>query len=245
MEQAMKRFKTGIVALVAAIVFLSGTAFAFAAISPYKSGSKGIDLSYPNCSATITKNAAFGVVGVTGGLPYTTNNCAAKEARQFKNYTLYANTGLNASKSSSYYTAAEQGCNGCPTCAAYHYGYNAGLQAFQYAKSLGLSSATWWLSVSTANTWNRNIILNRESLQGEHDALLASGVKNIGVTSTTAQWQTITGSWKNNWPSWGFTIFKSSKQARQYCTGHQFTGGPSWLMMYKSNQSQVDQDIAC
>jgi len=239
----MKRLFTGVAALVVAVFLLSSTAFA-ATGSPYATGSTGVDVGYFNCSATLP-TAAFGVVEVTDGLVYSTNSCAAAEASDFRNVSLYANTGLNASSSSSYYTAAEKGCHGSATCAAYHYGYNAGINAFDYAKSLGLSSATWWLDVETANTWNSDVTLNQQSLQGEHDALIASGVTNVGVYSSTSQWQSITGSWKNNWPSWGATAWTSASQAQTYCTGHQFTGGASWLMQYKSSTSQVDQDVAC
>jgi hypothetical protein len=239
----MKRLLTGVVALVAAFIFFSSTAFA-AAGSPYIPGSTGVDVSFPTCSATIPQ-AAFGIVGVTGGMAYTTNSCAAEEASHFQNYSLYINTGLNASSSSPYYVTAEQGCNGDARCAAYHYGYNAGIQAFQYAQSLGLSSKVWWLDVEIENTWNDDVTLNQQSLQGEHDALIASGVTNVGVYSTTAQWKTITGSWQNYWPGWGATQLPSAQQAQQYCTGHEFTGGPTWLIQYKNPQSQIDQDVAC
>ncbi len=245
----MKRLLTGVVALGAAFVFFSSTVFA-AAGSPYTPGSNDIDVSFTECNTTIP-NAAFGIVGVTGGLVYTTNSCATEEASHFNNLSLYANTGLNASSSSPYYVAAEQGCNGSATCAAYHYGYNAGRNAFNYAKSLGLSSATWWLDVETDNTWNSDVTLNQQSLQGEHDALVASGVTNVGVYTTTYQWQYITGDpttntgWQNNWPNWYATALTSAKQAKQYCTGHEFSGGPTWLIQYQSSKSQIDQDIAC
>jgi hypothetical protein len=245
----MKRLLTGIVTVVAAFVFFSSPAFA-AVCSPYTSGSTGVDISFPDCNATIPQ-AAFGIVGVTGGIAYNTNSCAAEEASHFQNYSLYINTGLNASSSSSYYVAAEQGCNGDARCAAYHYGYNAGIKGFQYAQSLGLSSKIWWLDVETANTWNADVTLDQQSLQGEHDALIASGVQMVGVYSTTYQWQYITGDpttntgWKNYWPGWGATQLPNAQQAQQYCTGHEFTGGPTWLIQYQDPQSHVDQDVAC
>lgn len=210
----------------------------------YATGSTGVDVSYPNCSATIPV-VKFGVVGVSSGLVYSHNGCAAAEAGHFANLSLYANTGLNASNSSAYYTQAQVGCNGDVDCAAYNYGYNAAKDALSYATSQGLHSTKWWLDVETSNTWNADVLQNQKSLQGEYDALIANGATTVGVYSTSAQWHTITGSWLNNWPSWGATTWNNASGAASYCTGHQFTGGPSLLMQYKSRQSRLDQDVAC
>src|SRR4051812_46060583 len=48
----------------------------------YTTGSLGVDISYPNCSVTVPK-VSFGIVGVTGGLVYSRNGCAAAEASHF------------------------------------------------------------------------------------------------------------------------------------------------------------------
>jgi hypothetical protein len=130
-------------------------------------------------------------------------------------------------------------------CAAYNYGYSAGKDAVNYALSQGLHSSKWWLDVETMNTWSSDSAQNQKSLQGEYDAIAATGATTIGAYSTSAQWQTITANWQNNWPSWGATTWTTPKQAQAYCTGHQFTGGPSLLMQYKSKQSKLDQDVAC
>lgn len=210
----------------------------------YTTGSTGVDVSFPNCTATIPK-VDFGIVGLNGGLVYSRNNCAAAQASNFSNLSLYVNTGLNASSSSQYYTAAQAGCNGDVYCAAYNYGYNAGKDAIAYAQSLGLSSEKWWLDVETMNTWNSDVLQNRQSIQGIYDAIARTGIPLVGVYSTTYQWNEITGGWKNNWPSWGATTWTTARQASKYCKGHEFTGGPSLLMQYKSRQSKLDQDVAC
>jgi hypothetical protein len=167
------------------------------------------------------------------------------ETSHFSNLSLYVNTGLNASSSSTYYTQAEVGCNGDVYCAAYNYGYNAAVNALNYAHAQGVRSAQWWLDVETNNTWNTDVVQNQRSLQGEYDALIQHGATTVGVYSTTAQWQSVTGSWQNNWPSWGATTWTTATQAQTYCTGHQFTGGPSLLMQFKSKKSRLDQDVAC
>src|SRR5262249_5433793 len=147
--------------------------------------------------------------------------------------------GLNASQSSPYYAQALAECSGDATCAAYHYGYNAAQSALSYANSQNISSTKWWLDVETNNTWNDDTNLNRQSLQGAHDALAAAGATTVGVYSTTAQWNSVSGSWQNTWPSWGATTWTSAKQAQTYCIGHQFTGGASLLMQYKSKSSKI------
>lgn len=210
----------------------------------YPTGSVGGDIGYPNC-ATKVPSVDFGVVGVTGGLVYSHNNCLLSESKKFGDLSFYVNTGLNTSSSSTYYTQAQAGCNGDLNCAAYNYGYNAALDAVNYAKSLGLSGDRWWLDVETSNTWSASAVQNQKSLQGEYDALLASGTAMVGVYSTTAQWQAISGGWQNGWANWGATTWTTAKQAQTYCTGHQFTGGPSLLMQFKSKQSKIDQDVAC
>jgi hypothetical protein len=225
-----------------AIVFIAAPVVS--ASSVYPTGSTGVDVSYPNCSTKLSA-ATFGLVGVTNGIVYGHNSCLAAEARAFPNLSLYVNTGLNASASSSYYTQAQVGCNGDVLCAAYNYGTNAAKDAIAYAQSQGVSSSKWWLDAETMNTWNSDVTQNQKSLQGEYDALIANGATTVGVYSTSAQWQSISGSWQNQWPSWGATAWTTAKQAQTYCIGHQFTGGPSLLMQFKSKQSRVDQDVAC
>jgi hypothetical protein len=237
----VKKFLS-VVATTLAVVFMAAPAAMASSI--YPTGSNGLDISYPNCSAKLTA-VDFGIVGVNGGTAYSHNSCLATEARAFPNLSLYVNAGLNASALSSYYTQAQVGCNGDALCAAYNYGVNAANDAISYANSQGVSSTKWWLDTETSNTWNIDALQNQKSLQGEYDTLVANGATTVGVYSTTAQWQTISGGWLNFWPSWGATTWTTAKQAQTYCTGHQFTGGPSLLMQYKSHQSKVDQDVAC
>lgn len=209
--------------------------------SPYVSGQVGTDVSYPNCSAS-NPGSPFGIVGVTGGLAYGNNSCLALEASWYANKSLYVNTGLNASETSQYYVAAEAGCNGDLICAAHNYGYNAAQAAFNYATSQGVSSPNWWLDVETSNSWTSDYSQNIASLQGEYDALKANGVTNVGVYSTTYQYGQITGGWQSGWPNWGATTVRTAKDASTFCTGHAFTGGPTWLIQFKG---RLDQDYAC
>jgi len=218
-----------------------------AAQGQYISRTTGVDVSWPNCTASIPKTA-FGIVGVSNGVGFSTSPCLAAEASHFtSNLSLYVNTGYPGSDSANaiLYAATPKACVAADlTCIAYNYGYNAGLYAYAAASSVGVHASTWWLDVETMNTWTSDPLQNQSSLQGETDALKANGVSTVGIYSTTAQWGTITAGWKNGLPSWGATTWKTAKQAATYCTGHQFTGGPSYLMQYTAVRG-IDQDYAC
>jgi hypothetical protein len=233
-----KRFSI-LAATIAAVLFASTSLAAAQGI--YQSGTTGVDVSYPNCSAAVPRTS-FGVVGVTHGLFYSYNQCLSAEASHFSNLSLYINTGWY-SQSSHLNAASPRVCTaGDNNCLAYNYGYNAALDALNYANSLGITSSTWWLDVETANSWNADTVQNQNSLQGSHDALANSGAATVGVYSTTAQWQSLTGGWQNGWPNWGASTWTTAKQAAKYCSGHQFNGGLTYLVQYKG---KLDQDYAC
>lgn len=209
----------------------------------YAAGSVGNDVSWPNCNVKAPTNAAFGIVGVTGGLGFSPNNCLAKQAGWFKNLSLYVNTGYPGKSYGLKYQNSPRQCSDTDlNCLAYNYGYNAGLYAINYASNQNITASTWWLDVETMNSWTNDYQQNINSLQGETDALKAAGVTTVGVYSTTAQWGTITNSWQNNLPNWGATTWRTAKQAAKYCTGHNFTGGGTWLIQYSGS---LDQDYAC
>ncbi|HEV2412766.1 MAG TPA: hypothetical protein VGS28_03100 [Candidatus Saccharimonadales bacterium] len=238
---------TGLFGAVTTTLILLATANAAFASVLYQTGSTGVDISYPNCHAFVPRTS-FGIVGVEGGLGFSENPCLANEAVHFPNVSLYANTGYpgaTAANAQKYMVTPKVCVAGDLNCIAYDYGYNQGLYAYAYATSQGVHSQTWWLDVETVNSWTNDPNQNQQSLLGEHDALVASGVSIVGIYSTTAQWDEITGSWINNWPSWGATTWSTARQAMTYCRGHQFTGGQSLLMQFVARHQQLDQDVAC
>ena len=237
----MKKVVLSFAGALMAILLTTGMA---AAQGPYSPGTTGVDISWPNCSTSVP-SVTFGIVGVTDGQGYSTSPCIAKEASYFKNLSLYVNTGWYNQSTHINPNFPKVCAAGDNNCLAYNYGYNAGLYALNAAQSVGVSSTTWWLDVETSNTWNTDVVQNQNSLHGEYDALVANGATTVGVYSTTAQWKTITGGWHNSWPSWGATTFSTAKQAQTYCTGHQFTGGPSYLMQYLPGHAKLDYDVAC
>lgn len=228
--------------VLATIVILSSATTA--ALGQYVSGSTGVDVSWPNCNSSIPASA-FGIVGVNGGKNFTPNPCLDNQAAHFGNLSLYMNTGYPGKDSGLAYRNSPRSCLDTDLiCLAYNYGYNAARYSLEYTVSKTIVSSTWWLDVETINTWTKDTDQNRAMLQGAIDALKESGVNTVGVYSTTAQWSTITNSWKNYLPSWGATTWTNAKNAATYCTGHEFTGGPSYLMQYLPKRS-LDHDVAC
>jgi hypothetical protein len=239
----LKIFVANLAILIISAVVLFINSGSASALGQYVGGTTGYDVSYPNCRATVSK-AGFGIVGVTAGFGFSGNSCLAAEASHFSNLSLYVNTGYPGQSYGLKYQSSPNACAATDLdCLAYNYGYNAGLYAVNYAKSQAVWSTTWWEDVETMNSWTSDYAQNQQSLLGQRDALSAAGVTTVGVYSTTAQWGTITGGWQNLWPSWGATTWRTAKQAATYCTGHEFTGGASYLMQYKGRT--LDEDVAC
>lgn len=234
------KFMTFMAVMVVGLIVLTGGVSAYGI---YTRGTVGVDVSWPNCNASAPTKAAFGIVGVTGGLGFSQNPCLVKQAGWFKNMSLYVNTGYPGQYRGLDFQNYPKSCSSSDlNCLAYNYGYNAGQYALNHANVQGIVSATWWLDVETENSWTSDVIQNRNSLQGEADALKNGGVVTIGVYSTTYQWQTITGGWQNGLPNWGATTWTTAKQAAKYCTGHNFNGGQTWLIQFRG---KLDQDVAC
>jgi hypothetical protein len=240
----MKAKFAGLATVLMTLMFSTGMA---AAQGQYLARTTGVDVGWPNCTTSIPKTS-FGIVGVSNGTGFSTNPCLVNEAGHFStNLSLYVNTGYPgaASVNAKKYATSPKLCDASDSnCIAYDYGYNAGLYAVTAAGNAGVHATTWWLDVETMNSWTGDALQNQNSLQGETDAIKVSGATTVGVYSTTAQWGIITAGWQNGLPSWGATTWTTSKQAATYCTGHQFTGGPSFLMQYKASRG-IDQDYAC
>lgn len=216
---------------------------------PYASGNVGVDVSWPQCGTANETPSGFdfGIVGVTNGLSYSTNPCLGSEAANFPGdeLNLYVNTGWYSASSHINPDSPRACATGDENCLAYNYGYNAGLYAVGAATGAGIDVATrWWLDVESDASWATDTTQNRNSLQGQYDALAASGATEVGAYSTTVQWNDITGNWHNSWQSWGATTWQTAQEAATYCTGHEFTGGPSRLMQYLPT-TELDYNVAC
>jgi len=177
-------------------------------------GSVGHDVSYPQCAGSGSTgttagslSGAFGIVGVTNGLPFSASPCWAAEyawaAGRSYRAGLYANTANPAPRSSHYWPVsdardpalcANSASTTDPGC-AYDYGWHAAASALATAQVTVPTAATlpWWLDVESANSWNGNGTANAADLQGAVDLLRSKGVARVGLYSTAYQWRAITG----------------------------------------------------
>lgn len=224
-------------------IFWTATAQAY---SIYQPGTTGVDVSWPppNCSAKPPTYAAFGIVGVTGGLDYTQNSCLITEASWFHNLSLYMNTGYPGVSYALKYATYPRHCSKTDeNCLAYNYGFDAANYALIYAASRNVHSTVWWLDVETENSWTAQNDQNVSSIQGMIDAIrLNTFLPTIGIYSTPNQWRTITGGWQLNLPNWVGTGSGQKSAAVSACSANNFTGSGTWLTQYTTT---LDHDYVC
>ena len=235
----------------ALLLLLVGTIGVFANTDPYTSSSSGWDASYPNCSWSSPPPGSFGIVGVTGGRPFTVNTCSATEyqwsAATLVAPSLYFNTAYSGAYkrdllSTGYCAAVPSSDSGLS--ANYQQAWRIGCSeaAYAYANQPG-PAPTWWLDVETSNSWASNDVqLNRWAIQGSVDFLngAAVAVANVGVYSDSGMWTTITG---GGWQPSGVSGAWTSKGG---CTTFLLTA-PAWLAQSSGTFSggTYDLDSAC
>lgn len=219
---------------------------------------QGVDLSWPptNCDAVIPPEATFGIVGVSGGSNFTSNDCLVQEASQFNKLSLYVNTGYQGLEVLQDYPELASMCaDGDENCIAYNYGVKAGQFALEYAFDQKIYAQNWWLDIETENSWSENLAANTQALQGEMDGItLAAASHNLpkpvfGFYSTPNMYGRITGGWLNGLPSWVATGHKGPENAMAHCQGYEFTGGTTVVVQYVDDEANlgrgVDSDLVC
>jgi hypothetical protein len=188
-------------------VVLNGAVDPAAAAPPPGDPVWGADVSYPQCHEALPTGQAFGIVGVNGGTPTSTNPCLAREldwARQSSgatvhdNVQLYVNTANPGAGDPSWPRSGSNRygtCDGADsTACAYQYGSE---RAREDATARGISNPhayMWWLDVEVANTWDStSTARNVAVLEGMTEYFDSLGVRGIGLYSSRAMWQQITG----------------------------------------------------
>ncbi|HEV7677566.1 MAG TPA: hypothetical protein VGQ42_03255 [Candidatus Dormibacteraeota bacterium] len=218
------------------------------------SSSVGYDISYPQCPSSTPRNAAFGIAGVTNGLPWSANPCLRSQwswaAGRPGAAALYVNTANPGPISSHWRLGGPRACadpssTSDPGC-AYDYGWNAAAQAMGVARTAlpagAATSHAWWLDVETGNSWNGSTAANTADLQGYVDYLRAQHVPSVGVYSTGYQWGVITGGAQLGTSVLDWVAGASSqKQAAAMCTtAASFSGGKVTLSQYPANGFDAD-----
>lgn len=247
--------KVGLAAGLSAVLFAAAQLTAAAASDPYTSGSVGYDYSYLQCGA-LAPAANFGIVGVNGGYPFTHyNNCLAAEfaaAKRTGNAAVYINTGYDPSYTTIDGTHMLQDCetksgtvNGSSSQQmAWAVGCSEAERDMTYAAQQSVTGPTgWWLDIETANSWSTSdLSLNTYTINGIIATLQPNGTP-IGIYSTPAMWNAITGGVQVQVDAdWLATGQRSLKRARPYCGGTGFTGAKIWLVQYVTT---IDNNYAC
>jgi hypothetical protein len=275
----MKKLTALLSAAAAVVAFVTvGAAPAMAAVA---TGTLGADVSYPQCGGSMpgsggTANALFGIVGVNNGRPGAANPCLSTEFGWASTLTaqapqLYVNTadpgntvadwptGNQPSPTNPYGSCTTVKSRGKTVGAdsqacAYEYGAKQATNDEHFAAGVGASTATWWLDVETANSWQSLslIDLNQADLLGMVD-IFQTQASAVGAYSTHYQWNKILGSLDgmagttlNALAQWIPTGGSSGSTAQADCTNlsalPNFTDGTRTYVQYTST---YDYDVAC
>jgi hypothetical protein len=191
----------------------------------------GIDVSWPQCGGGIPAlDAGFAAVGVNGGRPFTDNPCVREQvayAKQRSGYSAYLN--LDAPRGES------------PRA----YGRRAALDGLARARSAGLDVSTMWLDVEVLNHWSTDATTNVAVINGATAGLQSRGV-TVGVYSSVAMWQQITGGARVTMPVWLATPVTDYRAVQPLCrTG--LGGHPAVMAQYVATAGGklIDVDVLC
>lgn len=225
---------------------------AFAA-KPSRGATTGYDVSWPQCGATYPRSPAFGIVGITHGLPWSQNTCLTSQYAWASSATsapaFYTNSANPGAQSVHWNVQSPRatcdGTSGNLDC-AYNYGWNAAQDSYTYANAQtgAASLRVWWIDVETGNSWSSSTGSNIAVLQGMAD-FLTGRAPAIGFYSTSYQWGVITGGTRTFAASASWVAgASSSKQAASWCApSYSFTGGTVKLVQYPAGS--FDGDAAC
>ena len=249
-----------LLALVTAVLAVAGLGLA-AAPSGDAATTYGNDVSWPQCSVADggyglpmpPTSAAFVVVGLTKGLPFTENPCLAKQVAWARDHSVPAQAYTMA----AYPTAAQLQSRGAagPWASSTIAGRlaNVGYAEAGYAVAAlaraGFRPPVVWVDVEPrpAQPWpagsdvararNRSVVTGL--LRGLHDAGYA-----YGLYSYANGWSGIVGTWRlPGVPVWATAGRKDAAAALAMCPGPSFSGGPVHLAQWYDDTR--DSDLTC
>lgn len=191
----------------------------------------GFDISYPQCGSADPVGAAFGIVGVNGGAPRTSNRCLpeqARWARTLDGYAVYVNTSYSG--------------RGDPV------DYGRGLIDDAIARKQAVvrgGTSMWWLDVEITNTWRGTQQENATVLAAMATRLQELGVR-VGIYSSPQQFETIAGDWAPGLPVWNATGPGSQKSALRACS-ESFAGSSTAIVQWvqRADDRRLDHNVIC
>ena len=221
---------------------VSGQAAVYSAARP----GWGNDISWPQCGGAYPSGPHdLGVVGVTGGRPFTSNPCLAAEfawarkSRMPGGAQLYVNLEIDGTSTGPHHCGAED-----HGCRAYDYGVATVLDAIGRSQAAGVNAGFWWLDVELGNYWSdTNPEWNQATVQGAIDAARSRGV-DVGIYSSVNQWsQIVPPTYRPGVPTW-LAVVGDSGMAPSLCGAlHSLTGGPVYMVQY--DDQEFDKDHVC
>jgi hypothetical protein len=167
----------------------------------------GYDISWPQCGVAYpAEPVAFGIVGVTGGKPYTVNRCLASQwqwaDRAGYPGEVYINLDYWRRTSYTHFFGPAGLCSPLDAyCQGYNYGWNAAREAVAYGQAQGVDAVRWWLDVETMNHWSHDTAANARIIEGAIDYLEGEALE-VGIYSTPYQWGVIAGGYAPGLPVW-------------------------------------------
>ena len=199
--------------------------------APASAPGVGYDVSYPQCGRSLPRPAAFGIVGVNGGAPLTSNKCFGAQfdwARGLSARAVYINTSFSGV--------------GDPVA----YGEKLVNDAIEREHAAGVSGVSmWWLDVEVGNTWNGTQQENATVLAAMAAKLQDVGV-HVGIYSSPQMWTEIAGDWQPGLPVWNATGPGTRAKAIKSC-GESFAGSTSAIVQWvqKKGSRLLDHNEIC
>jgi hypothetical protein len=216
--------------------------------APSSGAANGHDISWPQCDGELPAQPyGHGIVGVTGGRPFTVNRCLDQQHAWSlaggSGAGLYVNLAFPKADAPEAATGPRGTCEvDDRRCRAYNYGANTISAALAHAAASGASAPMWWLDVEEANHWSSDLGANQDVVLGAIEALRDAGI-DVGVYSTRRMWRDITGDMQVRLPVW-VAGAPTDEAAPRWCNPHRsFGGGEVWLV--QSLPVRYDVNWAC
>ena len=207
----------------------------------------GFDISWPQCGGPYpAQPLAFGIVGVTGGKPFTKNRCLADQWRWADSGQFPAEVYINLDywKKTSYlhFFGPAGLCRASDRlCQGYNYGWQSAKDAVAYGRSQGVDTLRWWLDVETMNYWSKDTSANARIIQGAIDYLQSERLE-VGIYSTPYQWGVIAGKYAPGLPVWTAGATSLEGATARCNSQYAFGGGQVELVQWVE---QYDMNYAC
>jgi hypothetical protein len=168
---------------------------------------RGNDVSWPQCDTGLPDPGyAFGVVGITGGKPFTANPCLARQWRWATANGSGGGVYVNLASAVPGGPAEMHGPAGdCAVvdlpCQTYNQAANTIGAALAEARAHGVDAPVWWLDAEVMNHWSTDDALNTLTVRAAAETLGKAGIR-AGVYSTPVMWRIITGGARLGLPVW-------------------------------------------